>query len=52
MELTEEEKMNRMRALHAAKHAARSDCRCTFKPVEGTTAYLRCPKCGKRCDAD
>jgi hypothetical protein len=27
-------------------------CRHVFKAVPGTTAYLQCPKCGKRCDND
>jgi hypothetical protein len=48
--LTDDEKRSRILALLAARDAEQRDCRHVFMPVVGTTAYLRCPKCGARCD--
>lgn len=32
----------------AERQAKQDNCKHVFKSVQGTTAYLQCPKCGKR----
>lgn len=50
--LTAEETLARMRALKKARDAEQRNCKHNWKPVTGTTAYLRCHKCGERIDND